>query len=156
MWTAALWVSASLYSCHTLRSAVLTSQIILWCHRCIYTMMPTNYQPAKISHIRTNISYKFDWKGFGDNPTSSAITVSPQNQLTTSSITPATRKQAPQGKLHCAVSVPWVLPRETTRLHTLYLELINAGQQRQQPYCSPNHALRLVTSQKERPSMTRN
>ena len=50
---------------------------------------------------------------------------------------PNNQEATPQVKLHCAVSVMCVLPRETTRLRTLYLELIKAGPQRQKPYFSP-------------------
>ena len=66
-----------------------------------------------------------------DNIASSTVTGSSQSQLTTSLITPATRKRVLKVKQHCAVSVTCVLSRETTRLHIvdleLVLELINPG-----------------------------
>ena len=44
---------------------------------------------------------------------------------------PSNQEASPQGKTLCAVSITCVLPRETTTLHTLYLQLINAGQRRE-------------------------
>ena len=52
------------------------------------------------------------------------------------------------------MSATCALPRGIVRFHTLHLELVNADQWRQQPYCSLSHAFWLMTSWKERPPMT--
>jgi len=83
--------------------------------------MPTNYQLAKTSHIRTKYKLqiqskrlhgqpsKFSYNWFFSEPTHNFLD-HPSNQ-----------EASPQGQTHCTVSVTCVLPRETTRLHTLYL-----------------------------------
>ena len=89
-----------------------------------------------------------------ENVASSTTTGSSQSQLTTSLITPATRKWVLGVKQYCTMSATCALPRETVRLHTLHLEPVNADQWRQQPYRSLSHALWLMTSWKECPLMT--
>ena len=69
-----------------------------------------------------------------------------QSQLTTSLITPATRKWVLGVKRYCAMSATCALPRETVRFHTLHLQPVNRDQWRQQPLNS--HALWLMTSER--------
>ena len=99
-----------------LRSAFVTSQII---YDVIDVMMPTNHQPARSSIKKRLRSSKFSYNGFFSEPTHNFLD-HPSNQ-----------EASPQGKTLCAVSVTCVLPRETTTLHTLYLQLIHAGQRRE-------------------------
>ena len=76
----------------------------MWRHRCALQCQQTINQ-LKVLIFKSNISYQFNQKGFPDNVVSPTTTGSSQNQLTTSLITPATRKQVFKVKQHYTVSV---------------------------------------------------
>ena len=99
----------------------------------MWNTTPKNHQPARIYRIQIKYQLEVCSTRLRENVASWTTTGFSKSQLTTSLITPATRKWVLGVKHYCTMSAMCSLPRETVRFHTLHLQPVNVDQWRQQP-----------------------
>ena len=95
---------------------------IMQCHRCVPQCQQTI---SKVEFLVLNLARNFNWKGFTDNVASQLqlVLLRANSQLWT----PQQPRSKSSWSNSTAVSLTCVIPRESTSIYTLHLDLINAG-----------------------------